>query len=287
MSSTEKKTYLHEFQSVCSDISKLITKRYSTSFYWASQFFSKEIQKAIFNIYGFVRFADEIVDSFHDFDKEKLLNDFEQEYRSALLTGMSLNPIIYSYIYTCKKYNIEEAYTNAFLQSMRFDLTKKKYSNTDEINEYIYGSAEVIGLMCLKIFCKGDQKQFEFLKPHALKLGAAFQKVNFLRDIKNDTHSLNRTYFPEMVIDSFNESSKELIIRDIENDFKIAKEGIRLLPRGSKLAVLIAFLYYTELLHKLKKSSAEKILSTRIRVPNFHKLFLIFKALLLNFFTKD
>lgn len=285
MNSTEKQSYLHEFQSVCSDISKLITKRYSTSFYWASQFFSKEIQKGIFNIYGFVRFTDEIVDSFHDFDKETLLNNFEEEYRNALLTGISLNPIIYSFVNTCRQYNIEGTYTDAFLQSMRFDLTKKEYKNADEINEYIYGSAEVIGLMCLKIFCKGDQKQFEFLKPQALKLGAAFQKVNFLRDIKNDTLSLNRTYFPEMVIDSFNESSKEMIIRDIENDFKIAKEGIRLLPRGSKLAVLIAYYYYKELLDKLKRSRAETILSTRIRVPNYHKLYLIFKAFLLNIFT--
>ncbi|HNX20791.1 MAG TPA: phytoene/squalene synthase family protein [Bacteroidales bacterium] len=285
MSSTEKISYLDEYQSVCSNISKIVTKRYSTSFYWASQFFSKEIQKGIFNIYGFVRFVDEIVDSFHDFDKEKLLDSFEKEYRDALFSGMSLNPIIYSYIHTCKQYHIEEAYTEAFLQSMRFDLTKSEYSNAEEINQYIYGSAEVIGLMCLKIFCNGNQKYFDSLKPQALKLGAAFQKVNFLRDIKNDTLSLNRTYFPEMVIDSFNEKSKELIITDIENDFRIAKKGICLLPRSSRLAVLIAYLYYKELLHKLKKSSADKILSTRIRVPNFHKLFLIFKALLLNIFT--
>lgn len=285
MSNTEKKAYLNEYQSVCSDISKIVTKRYSTSFYWASQFFSKEIQKGIFNIYGFVRFADEIVDSFHDYDKETLLNNFEEEYRKALLTGISLNPIIYSYVNTCRQYHIEEIYTDAFLQSMRFDLTKKEYKNAAEINQYIYGSAEVIGLMCLKIFCKGDQKQFDSLKSQALKLGAAFQKVNFLRDIKNDTLSLDRTYFPEMVIDTFNENSKDLIIKDIENDFKIAKEGIQLLPKSSKLAVLIAYFYYKELLHKLKKNSAETILSTRIRVPNYHKLFLIFKAFLLNIFT--
>lgn len=285
MSTTKKRIYLFEYQSVCSEISKIVTKKYSTSFYWASLFFSKDIQKGIFNIYGFVRFADEIVDSFHDFDKEKLLDGFEKEYRDALFTGISLNPIIYSYINTCKQYNIEESYTNAFLQSMRFDLTKTEYSNTEEINQYIYGSAEVIGLMCLKIFCDGDQKYFDSLKPKALKLGAAFQKVNFLRDIKNDTLSLNRTYFPEMVIDSFNDNSKNLIITDIEKDFRLAKEGIRMLPKSSKLAVLIAYLYYKELLHKLKKSSADKILSTRIRVPNYHKLFLIFKALILNVFT--
>lgn len=272
-------SYLNDYQSVCSHISKLVTKSYSTSFYWSSLFFSKEIQQGIFNIYGFVRFADEIVDTFHDFDKENLLNKYEEEYRNGLQTGISLNPIIYSFIYTCKQYNIDSKHVDAFLKSMRYDLTKKEYSNREEINEYIYGSAEVIGLMCLKIFCHGDQAYYDQLEPNAIRLGAAFQKVNFLRDLKNDTIELDRTYFPEIATQIFNNEIKMRIIEDIENDFKIAQEGIKKLPKGSKLAVTIAFIYYKALLDKIKKSDAETILTTRIRIPNYYKIGLILKAI--------
>lgn len=279
MKSANTETYRNEYQTVCSEISKLVTKRYSTSFYWASLFFSKEIQKGIFNIYGFVRFADEIVDTFHEFDKKSLLTAFELEYRNSLETGISLNPIIYSFVYTCKQYQINPSHVDAFLQSMRYDLTKKEYSNRDEINTYIYGSAEVIGLMCLKIFCKGDQTYYDQLEPYAIKLGAAFQKVNFLRDLKDDTQELNRTYFPEIVSDVFNKETKKKIIDDIENDFRIAKDGIQRLPNDAKLAVYIAFIYYKTLLNKIKKCDVETILTTRIRVPNYYKILLIFKAI--------
>lgn len=284
MKSANTQPYRNEYQTVCSEISKLVTKRYSTSFYWASLFFSKEIQQGIFNIYGFVRFADEIVDTFHEFDKKSLLTAFELEYRNSLETGISLNPIIYSFVYTCKQYQINPSHVDAFLQSMRYDLTKKEYSNRDEINTYIYGSAEVIGLMCLKIFCKGDQTLYDHLEPYAIKLGAAFQKVNFLRDLKDDTQELNRIYFPEIVGDVFNNEIKNAIIEDIEKDFYEAKKGIKKLPKGSKLAVYIAFIYYKELLNKIKKSDAETILTTRIRVPNYYKLLLIFRAIYENTF---
>ncbi|HPE39637.1 MAG TPA: phytoene/squalene synthase family protein [Bacteroidales bacterium] len=284
MKRVKAETYRNDYQSVCSEISKMITKRYSTSFYWASLFFDKEIQKGIFNIYGFVRFADEIVDTFHEFDKVKLLSEFEEEYRKGLETGISLNPIIFSFIQTCKQYKVDAKHVDAFLQSMRYDLTKKEYSKREDINEYIYGSAEVIGLMCLKIFCKGNQTQYDQLEHFAIKLGAAFQKVNFIRDLKNDTQELNRIYFPEIVGAVFDNEIKKRIIEDIEKDFYEAKKGIKKLPRGSKLAVYIAFIYYKELLNKIKKSDAETILTTRIRVPNYYKLLLIFRAIFENTF---
>lgn len=280
-----KINYLTHYQNVCSDISMVVTQKYSTSFYWASQFFSQETKRAIFDIYGFVRFADEIVDSFHDFNKEVLLNQFIQEYKTCTQTGISLNPIIYSFVNTCKKYHIKDDLVDPFLNSMRFDLTKNEYLNSEEINLYIYGSAEVVGLMCLKIFCNGDQIEYDQLKPQALKLGAAFQKVNFLRDLKNDILELKRFYFPELISEGFNEKTKKIIIQDIENDFKIAKKGIRQLPRGSKLAVSVAYHYYLELLRKIKREKAGAVMEKRIRISNFHKLFLIFKALLLNLFT--
>jgi phytoene/squalene synthetase len=280
-----KINYLALYYDVSSEISRVVTQKYSTSFYWASQFFGKETKEAIFNIYGFVRFADEIVDSFHDFNKEELLDAFIKEYRTCKQSGISLNPIIYSFVRTCQKYQIDDALVDPFLNSMQFDLNKKEYINDEEINLYIYGSAEVIGLMCLKVFCKGDQKEYERLKPQALKLGAAFQKVNFLRDLKNDVLELKRFYFPVLISEGFNEKTKKIIIDNIEQDFREANLGIKQLPKESKLAVSIAFQYYHELLKKIKCVKAEKILETRIRVPNYKKIILIFKAFLLNIFT--
>ncbi len=280
-----KINYLDFYYHVSSEISRVVTQKYSTSFYWASQFFDQETKQAIFNIYGFVRFADEIVDSFHDFNKEALLDDFIKEYRTCKQSHISLNPIIYSFVSTCQKYQIDDSLVDPFLDSMRFDLTKKEYSTDEEINLYIYGSAEVIGLMCLKVFCKGEYNEYERLKPQALKLGAAFQKVNFLRDLKNDVLELKRFYFPVLITDGFNEKTKKIIIEDIEQDFRNANLGIKQLPKGSKLAVSIAFQYYHELLKKIKSVKAEEILEKRVRVPNYKKIFLIFKAFLLNIFT--
>jgi 15-cis-phytoene synthase len=282
---TVKINYLELYFDVSSEISRVVTQKYSTSFYWASQFFDQETKKAIFNIYGFVRFADEIVDSFHDFNKEQLLNDFIKEYRTCKQSRISLNPIIYSFVSTCQKYKIEDFLVDPFLDSMRFDLTKKEYCSDEEINLYIHGSAEVIGLMCLKVFCKGDQNEYERLKPQALKLGAAFQKVNFLRDLKNDVLELKRFYFPVLVTDGFNEKTKKIIIADIEQDFQEAYRGIKQLPKGSKLAVSIAFQYYHELLKKIKTVKAEDVMQQRIRIPNHKKIRLILKAYILNIFT--
>ncbi|PKP20653.1 MAG: phytoene synthase [Bacteroidetes bacterium HGW-Bacteroidetes-20] len=269
------------YNDTTAQISRIVTKKYSTSFYWSSLFFSKEIRKEIFNIYGFVRFADEIVDSFHNYDKKRLLDRFIQEFEYALVERISLNPIIHSFVETVSKNNIDKKHIDAFLESMRFDLTKSDYQTDAEIQKYIYGSAEVIGLMCLKVFCKGDQSYYETLEPGAIKLGAAFQKVNFLRDIQNDTLELNRNYFPNIVHSTFNEDTKNEIVKDIENDFAIAKESIKKLPKGSKLAVLIAFEYYHSLLKRIKNEKVEVILTSRVRVPNYWKLFLIFKAVIL------
>lgn len=274
------------YNDTTSQISRIVTKKYSTSFYWSSQFFSKEIRKEIFNIYGFVRFADEIVDSFHDYDKQTLLDRFIQEFEYALVERISLNPIIHSFVETVYKHNIDRKHIDAFLESMKFDLVKSDYQTDAEIQKYIYGSAEVIGLMCLKVFCKGDQSYYETLEPGAIKLGAAFQKVNFLRDLQNDTLELHRNYFPNILHDTFNEETKNEIVKDIENDFAIAKISIKKLPKGSKLAVLIAFEYYLCLLKKIKKTEANAILSSRIRIPNYWKLFLIFKALIVRPFLK-
>lgn len=269
------------YNDTSSDISRIVTKNYSTSFYWASLFFSKEIRKEIFNIYGFVRFADEIVDSFHEYDKQELLDRFIADFEHGLTHGISLNPIIHSFVETVNQHNIEKKHIDAFLESMRFDLTKSDYQTDAEIQKYIYGSAEVIGLMCLKVFCKGDQSYYDTLEPGAIKLGAAFQKVNFLRDLENDTLELNRNYFPTIVHATFNEETKKEIVADIENDFAIAKESIKKLPKGAKLAVLIAFEYYLCLLKRIKNEKAEVILTSRVRVPNFLKLFLIVKAVII------
>ncbi len=279
------RNFIHEssrekFNQVCFKISELVTRKYSTSFYTASLLYNKKVRKHIFSIYGFVRFADEIVDSFHSYDKEKLLSDFERDCIEAIQIGISLNPILHSFQETMRKFNIPYDYVDAFLNSMRLDLNKTTYSSKAEIKDYIYGSAEVVGLMCLKVFCEKNEKLFNELKDYAIKLGSAFQKVNFLRDIKNDTKNLGRIYFPELVNKKFDEETKRIIIEDIENDFAEALKGIKRLPYNSKLAVYIAYLYYMDLLKKIQKSPAEEILSRRIRVNDFKKLILILRAII-------
>ncbi len=269
---------MQKYKSTTYEISELVTKEYSTSFYTASNLFDKEIKNHIFNIYGFVRFADEIVDTFHDYDKEKLLLKFEDDYYHAFESGISLNPILHSFQDTVKKYNISNEHVQAFLNSMKTDLNKTTFDNQQEINEYIYGSADVVGFMCLKVFCNGDETLYNETKPSAIKLGSAFQKVNFLRDLKNDIESLGRQYFPELVGKEFDENIKSKIIADIENDFNIALQGLKKLPNNSRLAVYTAYLYYTELLRKIKKTKAQKIMNQRIRVTNFKKLLLLIKA---------
>ena len=259
-------------------ISKIVTKEYSTSFFTASSLFHKEIKKHIFNIYGFVRFADEIVDTFHEFDKEKLLTKFENDYFEAFQSGISLNPILHAFQDTVRKFNIPQEYIQAFLNSMRADLYKTEYKSNNEIENYIYGSADVVGLMCLKVFCCGNDSLFEQLKLSALKLGSAFQKVNFLRDLKVDTENLGRIYFPQLINNQLNEEIKKMIILNIEKDFEIAYNGIKNLPNNSKLAVFTAYLYYSGLLRKIKRTHAQRIVSQRIRISNCSKIFLLLKA---------
>jgi phytoene/squalene synthetase len=244
----------------------------------------KEARQAIFSIYAFVRLADEIVDTFHDYDKKKLLDKLESEYYEAFKDGISLNPILHAFQKTVKKYNIADEYIQAFLKSMKYDLDKTTYHNDKEKDDYIYGSADVVGLMCLKVFCNGDESEFDKLREPALKLGSAFQKVNFLRDIKNDIENLNRTYFPEIAEGHLNESSKDKIIADIENNFDVALKGIKQLPKNARFAVTAAYYYYRTLLHKIKKTPAEQILASRIRISNITKFFLLLKARIISWF---
>ena len=262
--------------------SRNITHTYSTSFSRAVSFLDSGIRDAIHSIYGFVRLADEIVDTFHDYDKNYLLDRFEKDYYDAMGKGISLNPALNSFVITVKKYKIPDELIRAFLRSMKLDLYKSDHATKEETSEYIYGSAEVVGLMCLKVFTDGNEKLYNELIEPARRLGAAFQKVNFLRDIKNDTENLNRRYFHNMTARELNENVKKEIIKEIEGDFEASKAGIKKLPSNSRLGVLIAYYYYKRLLIKIKHTRAEKLLESRIRVPDFNKLLLLIKAWLIN-----
>jgi phytoene/squalene synthetase len=259
------------FDDVSFKCSKIVTKNYSTSFSMAVYMLAPSIRNAIYSIYGFVRFADEIVDSFHGYEKEELINDFEKEYYKAYKNDISLNPILNSFQHTVKKYNITDDLVQAFLKSMKLDLVKFDYNNMAEYEEYIYGSADVVGLMCLKVFVNGDEQKYNDLKEEAMRLGSAFQKVNFLRDLKDDNLILNRNYFPGINFNSFNEDNKNAIIAEIENDFKVAYQGIKKLPLEAKFGVYTAFVYYKKLLNKLANTPSHKIGTTRIRVSNYSK----------------
>ena len=254
------------------DCSKLVTQRYSTSFSLGTRLLSNSIRVHIYNIYGFVRFADEIVDSFHEFNKVDLLNRFEEDLMHAISNKISLNPILNSFQFTVNEKKIDIELIKAFLKSMRMDLTKNNYKTKKEYNEYIYGSADVVGLMCLKVFVDGDNSKYEKLKPYAMSLGSAFQKVNFLRDLNADFKNLDRTYFPNLNLSNFDEESKVNIINEIEKDFNHALKGIFMLPESSRLGVYTAYKYYRKLLIKLKNTPSVKIQSARIRVPNYQKM---------------
>ena len=225
-----------------------------------------------------MRFADEIVDSFHNYDKKTLFNDFSIDLEKALSNKIHLNPILNSFQYTFHKYKINVDLVNSFMKSMRMDLTKKKYNTIEEYKEYIYGSADVVGLMCLKVFVQGNEELYEKLKNSAMKLGSAFQKVNFLRDLKADKEDLNRTYFPNTKFENLNESEKSEIISEIEDDFKHGLTGIKELPIEAKFGVFMAYRYYNQLLKKLKKTPATEIINKRIRVPNLKKLELLTRS---------
>ena len=258
--------------------SKLITKKYSTSFSIAVSTLPTEMCQSIYSIYGFVRLADEIVDSFETFDQDLLLNDFENDYYKALKQGISMNPVLQSFAITVKKYSFPNELIDSFLISMKSDLSKSIYGTSLELDNYIHGSANVVGLMCLIVFLDGDMAKYNKLKQPAMMLGAAFQKVNFLRDLKADTQELDRLYFPDVDINNFTEETKQTLINSIEADFQEAERGIKELPGKSKLAVYIAFSYYKKLLHKLKKTPANEIIKTRIRVQDSTKFFLLGKA---------
>ena len=236
------------FDQVSYRCSKQVTESYSTSFSLATKMLDISIRQDIYNIYGFVRFADEIVDSFHDFDKQDLLNLFELDLKKSIKDKISLNPILNSFQKTFNKYEIDYKLVNSFLKSMKWDLNKKQYLNKEEFNEYVYGSADVVGLMCLKVFVKGNQKQYNELKPYAMSLGSAFQKVNFLRDLKADHDGLNRSYFPNLNIEKFDEESKKIILNEINKDFSHALKGIFLLPSSARFGVYTAYKYYLKLL---------------------------------------
>ncbi|WP_103864323.1 phytoene/squalene synthase family protein [Aquimarina sp. I32.4] len=266
------------FDTVSYSCSKIVTNSYSTSFSLASKMLSGSIRQDIYNIYGFVRFADEIVDTFHKYDKERLFNDFEQEMYRGIQDKISLNPIINSFQKTVHQYNIPPELYEAFMSSMRLDLHKTKYLTDQEYKEYIYGSADVVGLMCLKVFVNGDQAKYDELKQSAMYLGSAFQKVNFLRDLKSDHEVLDRSYFPNIDLSQLNEGAKSKIIKEIEEDFDNALKGILKLPVEAKFGVYMAYVYYKKLLNKLKKTPSLEIKNTRIRVSNYQKIQLLAKS---------
>ena len=258
--------------------SKLVTNTYSTSFALAVGMLAPSIRKDIHSIYGFVRFADEIVDSFHGYDKQHLLNQFELEYYNGMINGISLNPIINSFQHTVKKYQINDELVSAFLKSMRMDLHKTAYATTDEYKEYIYGSADVVGLMCLKVFVNGDEEKYNELKDAAMRLGSSFQKVNFLRDLKQDVDVLSRAYFPGVNLKSLTQENKSDIIAEIKEDFDAAYKGIVKLPTEARFGVYTAFIYYKKLLLKLEQTHHSEIIKKRIRVSNPVKIGLLAKS---------
>lgn len=265
------------FHQVSQECSRITTELYSTSFSSSIRLLHKDLRTPIFNIYGFVRFADEIVDTFHDFDKEKLLADFKKATYEAIEQKISLNPILHSFQLTVNEYNIDHTLIDAFLKSMEMDLGKKQYDRNG-YEEYIYGSAEVVGLMCLYVFCNGDKNSYEHLKPYACSLGSAFQKVNFLRDLKADFEGLDRMYFPGCDFSNFTQEDKIKIEQDIQRDFDHAYEGIVQLPLKARFGVYVAYKYYLSLFKKIKKLQPQKILDTRVRIPDHGKVFILAKA---------
>ncbi|MDQ2864545.1 MAG: phytoene/squalene synthase family protein [Bacteroidota bacterium] len=265
------------FHDVSYQCSRFTTHRYSTSFSSAIKLLHKDLQRPIYNIYGFVRFADEIVDTFHEYDKAELLNEFKTETYKAIERKISLNPILNSFQITVNEFEIDLALIDAFFKSMEYDLHKTSY-DANGYKDYIYGSAEVVGLMCLNIFCEKDIAKYEKLTPFAQSLGAAFQKVNFLRDVKSDYQLLERTYFPEVDFRNFTAASKKEIEDEITADFSNAYEGITQLPLKARFGVYVAYKYYLSLFRKIKRTQAEKILDQRIRIPNYSKALIVMRA---------
>ncbi len=263
------------FDNVSYHCSKIVTESYSTSFALATKMLSSSIRSDIYNIYGFVRFADEIVDTFHDYNKRELFEDFEKAMEDAISNKISLNPILNSFQSTYHKYDFPHHLVESFMKSMRMDLSKKRYSTYAEYQEYIYGSADVVGLMCLCVFVNGNKEKYEELKESAMALGSAFQKVNFLRDLKADYEELERTYFPDTNLKELDEVSKKRIVDEIKADFAMGYSGIVKLPEQAKFGVYTAYRYYNKLLQKLQSTPPLEIKNTRIRVPNYQKFGLL------------
>ena len=271
------------FDEVSLKCSEITTKYYSTSFSLGIRLLDKEIHSPIYYIYGFVRLADEIVDSFHEFDKAKLLNEFKENTKQAIENKISLNPILNSFQEVVNKYNIEWEHIQDFLSSMESDLNQKKHDE-NSYKQYIKGSAEAVGLMCLRVFCNNDNKLYNDLEKYAIYLGSVFQKVNFIRDISADYNELKRVYFPQLNINEFNEEEKNKIEDDIEKEFSLALIGIKQLPKSAKKGVFLAYTYYYSLFKKIKSTPADKIMTKRIRIPNFTKFLILIKVQLLNMF---
>ena len=270
------------YQNSCVECSELITKRYSTSFSLGIRVFDKEFRNPIYSIYGFVRFADEIVDTFHKKKKKELLDDFRKETFKAIVQKISLNPILQSFQQVVNEFHIDHQLITDFLDSMEMDLHKSTYESEALYNKYIYGSAEVVGLMCLQVFTKGDNDFYTKLAPYARSLGAAFQKINFLRDMNSDLEERGRVYFPGIDLTRFDEYTKQEILKDIQKDFDNALEGIRLLPNGARRGVYLAYVYYLNLYKNIRKASIEKILAERIRVSDRRKAYLLMNTMVRN-----
>jgi phytoene/squalene synthetase len=270
------------YQNSCIECSELITKRYSTSFSLGIRVFDKEFRNPIYSIYGFVRFADEIVDTFHQYNKHELLVDFRKETFKAIEQNISLNPILQAFQQVVNEYEIDHQLINDFLDSMEMDLHKNTYESEALYNKYIYGSAEVVGLMCLQVFTQCDKNLYHELTPYAKSLGAAFQKINFLRDINSDLEERGRVYFPGIDLTKFDEYTKQEILKDIQKDFDNALIGIRLLPKGARRGVYLAYVYYLNLYKKMRNASIEKIMAERIRVSDKKKVYLLMNTMVRN-----
>jgi len=265
------------YHSTCQECSRLITKRYSSSFSLGIRLFHKRFRGPIYAIYGFVRFADEIVDTFHDYPKKSLLDRFREDTWHAVREGISLNPVLHSFQQVVRQYNIEPELIEAFLRSMEMDLLNQEY-DAKAYDEYIYGSAEVVGLMCLRVFCAGNDAEYQRLREPARRLGAAFQKINFLRDIKSDFDDRGRVYFPGVDFCRFSNEEKKQIEADIEADFNAALEGIRQLPEGARLGVYVAYKFYIQLFRKIRSAPAQRVAEERFRVSDKRKIYLLFSS---------
>ncbi len=270
------------YRESCAQCSELITKKYSTSFSMGIRVFNKEFREPIYSIYGFVRFADEIVDTFHDYDKQALLDDFRKETFKAIYQKISLNPVLQAFQHVVNEYQIDHQLIIDFLDSMEMDLYKTTYESKVLYNKYIYGSAEVVGLMCLQVFTQRNSDLYNELMPYARSLGAAFQKINFLRDINSDMEERGRIYFPGIDLAKFNEHTKQEILKDIRKDFDNALIGIRLLPKGARRGVYLAYIYYLNLYKKIHSASIDKIMAERIRVSDKRKAYLLMNSVLRN-----